>query len=191
MSVQIRCFHGTTEDRATAIMKSGFFESTSDGLWLGTGIYFFENGFNHARSWAETMATKEGKKPGVLEAKLKVETIVDLSDRDHWKAVQSVYQQLCTAPDFPAQTGPEVLFADEPTYRKETWKHSVDHRVMDKYLEIVSNKLSKSGKILDAVRCPFAGGRQVYDASWFFNRSCSMIAVKNGKAIVDIHLHAA
>lgn len=34
-------YHGTIQQKADAIVKEGFIESSKDIEWLGTGIYFF------------------------------------------------------------------------------------------------------------------------------------------------------
>lgn len=188
MSIEIRCFHGTTQERAEAILSTGFFESSSTGLWLGTGIYFFENGLGHAASWARTIAQTEGTQPAILEARLKIRNLVDLSDRNHWDAVRKLHDKMAALSLLPVQTGPEILFAEESKYRTESWNHFTDHFVMNMYLEVINGNLEKAGGKLDGVRCPFVGGRQIYENSWYFHRSCSMISLKNSSAIYDLWL---
>jgi len=189
LSIQIRCFHGTTLDRAISIKGSGFFDSTSDGLWLGTGIYFFENGYEHASSWAKRLGEDHGVVPAIIEAKLNIQVLVDLSDRAHWQAMKDARDCLFSNGVLPEQAGPEVLLADDEVYRSQSWKHECDHVVVDQYLESINYEMAETGRTVDAVRCPFVGGRQVYEDSWFFRRSCSMIAIKNGEAIADLEIH--
>jgi len=141
-------------------------------------------------SWAERAAEKDDDKPAIIEAKLNVKKLVDLSDRGHWHSVRQVYDLMAEDDLLPLdQEGPEVLFTDDETYSSQTWKHLTDHAVMDWYLEGLNATLLANGEELDAVRCPFVGGRQIYENSWFFHRSCNMIAVKNGRSVVDLFIH--
>lgn len=189
MSIQIRCFHGTTLQNAENIKQNGFEERSAEGLWLGTGTYFFENGYEHARSWAERACENAGDKPAVLEAQLKIRQIIDLADRNHWPAIQKVFHDVKDTLLAPEQVGPEILFRSERAYKRETWKHSLDHLILDRYASRLELKLQMQGCSVDAVRCPFPGGRQVYQHSWLFKRSCNMIVVKNNKLIHDIQIH--
>ena len=58
-------YHGTIQQKADAIVKEGFIESSKDIEWLGTGIYFFAKR-EDAELWAENEAAKKKNKVWTL-----------------------------------------------------------------------------------------------------------------------------
>lgn len=65
-------YHGTIQQKADAIVKEGFIESSKDIEWLGTGIYFFAKR-EDAELWAENEAAKKKNKvtkPCLLQANI-------------------------------------------------------------------------------------------------------------------------
>ncbi|WP_157515405.1 hypothetical protein [Luteimonas abyssi] len=78
-------YHGTNNNVAKQIIRTNFINNGRVG-WLGSGIYFFEEDFNLANTWA--IARHNGKIPKVIRVEIKVperEIFDTADDRDSKK----------------------------------------------------------------------------------------------------------
>jgi hypothetical protein len=178
-------YHGTTKKAAPQILEEGLRVSERDGLWLGTGAYFFEAGPGHAVSWAENIVT-ESDEISVLEAHIEADVVVNLCDKRHWEQVKNVYDIMVSEGEIRGQTGPDGLFDSRKDEQGVFGHNYLDHDVMNRFLQVLEETKAFDGEKIDLVRCPFIGGSQMYHDSWFFKRSCIMLSVRNTKCIKQV-----
>ncbi|MGB4499398.1 MAG: hypothetical protein WBI40_11955 [Methylococcaceae bacterium] len=94
---EFKAYHGTSEQNATEIIKSGFIPSENHDDWLGFGVYFFIDGIscpiNNAREWAVNQSwdknngTNKYNRYGIIETIVKVpeSKLLDLTSNDGLK----------------------------------------------------------------------------------------------------------
>jgi hypothetical protein len=75
--IEILGYHGTSKERATAILTEGFRASDNDYDWLGTGIYFFQDAPLRARQWA---TQQHPQAPAVICSRIHLDNCIDLFD---------------------------------------------------------------------------------------------------------------
>lgn len=179
MTFKIEAYHGTTADVVEKLEVSrGFKESERDGLWLGTGAYFFESAPNQALSWAVNAAADRGLEPVVIRAEIELNTYLDFSDRTYWSDLQLLYEDMRQNGEIRSQIGPLSLFVAR-LRRYENFGHNlVDHDVVNRYVLSLEESDEHDIKI-DGIRCPFVRGKAIYDDSWFYTGSCIMVSVRN------------
>lgn len=89
-TIQNTAYHGTTEESAESILRTGrFYKSSKNIDWLGSGVYFFQYKA-HAVWWSRNEAKKgknAGQSPAILSAKLTYteQQQLDLDDPDDLK----------------------------------------------------------------------------------------------------------
>jgi hypothetical protein len=97
-SIEIKLFHGTTRDRAEAILNFNFNFSESDEDWLGTGVYFFldgiASGLKSAQEWA--LNTHKGVTCSVIETTVVTEReqLLDLRVLSDLKLYNKIRDQI-------------------------------------------------------------------------------------------------
>lgn len=182
-------YHGTTLESASQILNGRSFRfAERDGLWLGRGVYFFEDGPEHARSWAQNVAAERSSQPAVIEVVIEADYIIDLSDKLYWSMIRETFEQLKSEDSVRDQIGPQGIW--NPVERRaEKFGHNyLDFDVMNRFLELYCGISNDQGIKFDMVRCPFIAGDQVYEKSWFFRRACIMISVLRLDAIKSLSL---
>jgi hypothetical protein len=174
---KITAYHGTTADVVEKINAQGFLRSERDGTWLGHGAYFFEDGPQHALSWALNTVESSGGDPVVIEAEVELTSFIDLSDRDHWDFFREIYEEMRTGGALRRQIGPLSVWL--PSLRRNAhFGHNLrDFDVVNQAVAVIESAQDDSS--VQAVRCPFSSGRQIYPQSWFFSRSCIMLSVRD------------
>ncbi len=75
--IEIFGYHGTSQERATAILSKGFRASDNDYDWLGTGIYFFQDAPMRAKQWATQQHPQD---PAVIYSHIQLDNCIDLFD---------------------------------------------------------------------------------------------------------------
>jgi len=183
-------YHGTTRDRAESIIQTSMRESQRDGLWLGTGRYFFQD----ARSLALHWASKEIRRlnltnpPAVVHARIDLSHCIDLADNIFWTRVKEVYEDIAEGLTSRGiiQLGFEAnlraLTADEQT---RLGRNVVDAQVMTAARQSIVRDYRTLGVELTAIRAAFAEGQPVHPTSWLFDESNIMICVIDPTALVS------
>lgn len=70
--------HGTSKERAGAILETGFKQSEDQVEWLGFGIYFFEDAPSRAYQWGKKKYP--GEEVCILDAEIALERCLNLLD---------------------------------------------------------------------------------------------------------------
>lgn len=74
-----RAYHGTTRKAAKAILLKGFQISNHEWLYLGDGVYFFEDCYVSARRWANGKCEFQGGRPAVIRCSVALGRCIDLT----------------------------------------------------------------------------------------------------------------
>lgn len=88
-------YHGTSAERASVILSSGFIDSSGTGSWFGLGVYFFQtyhalcDGHSEALQWAQNV--KRYSDPVVIKAIISSGDYIDLLEDAEQK---EAYQKL-------------------------------------------------------------------------------------------------
>jgi hypothetical protein len=68
--IQVFGYHGTSRQKANAILSQGFRVSDNDYDWLGEGVYFFQDAPYRAMQWA---TQQHPQNPAVIRAVIQLE----------------------------------------------------------------------------------------------------------------------
>lgn len=115
------------------------------GLWLGSGIYFFEDNLKAAQKWARN---HHKNNPGVLGAIIDLGDCLDLAALDGTSLLEEAYRFLSIV-----GKDKEILRSEN----KDEIRRELDHVVIDKACDFHVF----SGRYFDTVRCPFVWGKNV------------------------------
>jgi hypothetical protein len=176
--VIVNGYHGTTRKRAEDIAAHGFTRFQRSGLWLGFGRYFFQDGHNHARRWANFVSQKrqihgQVDPPVVVHADLDLGNCLDLTDCAYWPLIEGIWDReganICNGRD---QLGVEALLRTRSAKEDELLGvNVVDCELMNIVIQFLNDhKLTQSSNIT-SVRCAFIEGRAVHQTSWLFDEA--------------------
>ncbi len=179
--IEIHGYHGTTRDRVESIENEGFKHSRGEDLWLGEGVYFWQNAPERAWERATRLARERLKDPVVFGAKIRFEfgaprkstQYVDLLDIVWEDKVVDAYEKL--------REDHEQLGLPLPPQTPD--QHGIDHHIIER---LVRDHEAQGIKI-NAVRATFhqeGGPIYVYEGrgereeSALYTRSQVQIAVR-------------
>ncbi len=180
-------FHGTILDLVPKILGEGFRQSGKQGMWLGAGSYFFQDGPEHARSWAERVARSTSGEPCVIKATISLIGFVDLLDRGHWNQLRRISDLVQNTDNEFDQMGPQSEYehlTDEQKFG--LYHHDIDHKICDLYVGLIEK--SRCGEKVAGIRSSFSSGLQLHPASWIKKRNCVMLNVRRPEAILHIEI---
>jgi hypothetical protein len=86
-------YHGTTTEAAISIYRGEFILSEKDHLWLGKGIYFFQDAPGLAWWWADCVVKNKKKElnqdlePAIVGAEIDIQDCMDLVDTRFHEAI--------------------------------------------------------------------------------------------------------
>lgn len=174
-------FHGCDKQLAedVAAGKKELDASNNDYDWLGHGIYFWENNYDRALSWAKDKAEEAGliNEPGVLGAVIDLGYCLDLMDSaclTDLKLAYDVLVETCEKEKVPLPQNKNIGKSTDKLIRK------LDCAVIQ-----VAHRLSfeSDGKQYDSVRSLFTEGEPLYPDSGFASKSHIQICVCNPNCI--------
>ncbi|WP_309733732.1 hypothetical protein [Chamaesiphon sp. OTE_75_metabat_556] len=172
--IEVSGYHGTSQTKATSILKNGFLTSDNDYDWLGTGIYFFQDAPMRAKQWAIEQHSQE---PAVICARIQLDNCIDLFDIKWFPILKNIYN----------------LFDDQ--YRdtnkplpKQNPVRSKAHRLDCAFFNYASQFLSRQGQIVTSTRAVFVEGECIFPDSAIFDLAHAQIAVKDPVVIRESYL---
>ncbi|MER9455602.1 hypothetical protein [Mesorhizobium sp. M0478] len=159
-------YHGTSSDRADAILKGSFEAKPREGSWLGVGQYFFYRGEEHAADWAAEVSKRPkpvaaGAHPVVLECTIDLENCINLLDNTHWDNLRQVALRSISS---PIQLSPQALY--EVPRSPDLGRNVDDYKVMNAYIAAV-----RSIRPVTSIIAAFIEGHPIHDRSWLFDQS--------------------
>lgn len=197
----VRGYHGTTLPDAELIEKQRRIDGRIQPYhWLGQGIYFWEDAPVRAWAWALDRSKRSGHPPAVISALVVLRDCLDLLDIDGWRFVRKAYGLL----ERLDALGVEQLLQQQPSFyvdaRNKSQKHYLGTRINPppslrqgfNYLDcnVIEHAVllaeGITGKRVGSVRGAFLEGQQLYDNSYFIDRSHVQIAVRDPGMISDL-----
>ncbi|PSB57338.1 hypothetical protein [Chamaesiphon polymorphus] len=173
-SIEVHGYHGTSQTKATSILKNGFLASDNDYDWLGTGIYFFQDAPMRAKQWAIEQHPNE---PAVICARIQLDNCIDLFDVKWFPILKNIYN----------------LFSDR--YRsanrplpKQNPLRSKAHRLDCAFFNFASQLISDDEQTVECIRSVFVEGESIFPDSAIFDLAHAQIAVKNPALITEYYL---
>jgi len=191
--VRILGYHGTTVENGEKILASRFNISRADTLWLGHGIYFFQDAPIRAQRRANLVSHERSSRPFLIRAVIETGNCLDLLDWHHWSLLKKFYDQYeseiaAEAENLPDQMGSEFVDRTSEsydTYRSLSWRRYKDNLLINTFVKY----MEKVGITFDTIRCPFVSGSPIFRESWIFKASSVVVNVLDHSAI--LHQSAA
>jgi hypothetical protein len=183
---RVYAYHGTTKTCALNIEREGnFLSSERDGLWLGSGRYFFQDAPAHALRWAQEKAARDRDEPAVFIAELDITRCIDLTDRVYWPLIIAVWEEHNSG-NPRSQLGLQEAFKNlSATERAMLGRNLLDCDVMNKAIQFLRDNLAPTGLSRTTVRASFIEEGPVYNNSWLWTGSCTMVSVLDPEAILQ------
>lgn len=180
----VDCYHGTTLARAKIILRDGFRISTRPRMWLGSGVYFFQDAPQLSRQWAEFVAGRsvgpasgDAQIPSVIHMQVESSEIIDLASGSYWSLLHELYTTRRASFNGLAQNGIDILCRPMTLEEKKLdLDHPIDHRLADIFIASL-RALSGVSTKPSAIRAVFMEGRPIHPTSWFFDQSSIMVNV--------------
>jgi hypothetical protein len=166
--LEIRGYHGTSQDQAKAILRDGFRASDNDYDWLGTGIYFFQDAPLRAKQWAIQRYPSD---PAVICSSIRLENCIDLLDVGWYPLLKRTYRSFVE--NYKSINRPL------PTQNPD---RSKAHKLDCAFLNFAIKLISQAGGV-DSVRAAFIEGDRLFPNSAIFDLAHVQIAVRNPAAI--------
>ena len=163
-------YHGCSLETAYRILSEGRFEASTKAYdWLGEGVYFWEYAPYRALDWAKRKCEKDGSKPGVIKATVKLGRCLNLLDIEHIPGLLSTYEVYL-----------ETVGAARLPRNTERGAHYLDREVIDSYCRAIAKQTASP---LQTVRGSFAEGDPIYPGSKILTRAHTQIAVRDAACI--------
>lgn len=170
--------HGTTEERARAILKDGIQLSEQEWDWLGAGFYFWED--SPARAWNWCDERHPGQTACILDATISLQHCLNLADPDGVAILEPYF-------DLYVATYGESNVA---TLRETDRFRQLDCRIINYACE----RLRENEIEVHVVRGAFEEGSSIFDggdgmpSSKLRKLSHVQLAVRNHQAIIDMRM---
>jgi len=176
-------YHGCDLITARKIVsgEDDLIPSANEYDWLGNGLYFWEDSYARAFSWAQAEANKTNgkvKTPAVLGAIIDLGNCLNLIDSEHLnlvKAAHEAYLEFCAISGLkPAQNKGKDLRA----------------RYLDKAVFETLHKLREQEKkqAFDSVRAFFIEGEPLYENAGLRSLDHIQVCVRDPRQIVGYFL---
>jgi hypothetical protein len=176
----VLAYHGCDAAVAERVLAGDPFKrSENDYDWLGSGIYFWEFGYDRALRFAE-QERKRGriKKPAVVGAIVQLGNCFDLMDTKFTEELPFAFELLKTLHE---QTGQPLPKNAGKTPDKKMRR--LDCAALNLYLKWMSEN---QDVWYDSVRCGFVEGLPAFDGSGIHHQSHVQVAVRKPDCIVGV-----
>ena len=162
-------YHGTTQERADAILAHGQFRlSQNPWEWLGDGVYFWQDAPSRALQWGSEWAARTGEKVAVLRARIRLgEGCLDLLDTD---AAELIWE-------YARHFGAKFPKGRPWPMNRSSGRHELDAT----FFNWVALALAGDGIAVTSIRAAIAEGEPLFEGSPIRRRSHVQIAVREPK----------
>lgn len=167
-------YHGTDRETADRILAGAPFQaSTKDYDWLGTGVYFWEYGYDRAVRWAQENYAED---PAVVGALIQLGSCYDLLDTRFTHDLTEGAEQFHAA---------WAIEAPRPENRGRDRKaRFLDCAVINWWLAQL--KAVDGGPTYQTVRCGFNEGEPVHAGMAICRESHVQVAVRDPRSILGV-----
>lgn len=168
-------YHGCSQATADVILAADhFIASTNTYDWLGEGVYFWEYAPFRALEWANERYGAEGEEPAVLAATIHLGRCLNLLDREHFAALEAVYNKIALA--LPTEQLPR---------NTASGAHYLDRYIIDAYCRFADEEIISP---FQTVRGCFPEGKPIYTGSKLLSKTHAQIAVRDVTCISRVRL---
>lgn len=178
----VRGYHGTSEGTALEIEATCRFKvSRRPGLWLGHGVYFYQEAHRHAKTWA----LKSNDKVKILWADIEINGCLDLIGCSHWSKISGIFKsfqgeqaeliQLSVATNFL-----QLNFSDKSQVGYNRIHSELIERI---FRERDMHFMGARPKKFTAIRAAFEEGSLIRKTSPSHQQSCIIISIIDSSAI--------
>jgi hypothetical protein len=171
--IEILGYHGTSQERAAAILSTGFRASDNDYDWLGTGIYFFQDAPLRAKQWA---IGQHLSNPAVICSRVCLDNCIDLFDIGWQPLLKNVYNAFVEQ----YRDTDRLLPQQNPERSKA---HRLDCAFFNFAIELISQE-----QPIDSIRAAFMEGERLFPSSAIFELAHIQIAIRNPNLIIESHI---
>ncbi len=175
----ILAYHGCDQAVAEHALAGGDFKpSENDYDWLGSGIYFWEYGYDRAMRFAlEQKARGKVTSPAVVGAIIQLGKCFDLMDTRFTDELPEAVRMLRALHDVSGHPLP-VNSGKTPDKKARRLDCAV--------LNLHFARLAERGETFDTVRCGFVEGEPAFEGSGIFRQSHIQIAVRNPACLLGV-----
>ncbi len=174
----IIAYHGCDASTAERVLAGEAFRpSENDYDWLGSGIYFWEFGFDRALRFAKREKQRGRlEKAAVVGAVVQLGNCFDLMDTKFTDELPVAFERvkrMCAAENRPL-----------PKNAGKTPDHELrrlDCAVLNFYLESLEKKIA-----YDSVRCGFVEGAPAFPGSGIHHQSHVQLAIRNPACVLGV-----
>jgi hypothetical protein len=171
--IEILGYHGTSQERAAAILSTGFRTSDNDYDWLGTGIYFFQDAPLRAKQWA---IGQHPSSPAVICSRIRLDNCIDLFDIGWQPLLKNVYNGFLQQ----FRDTNRLLPQQNPARSKA---HRLDCAFFNFTIELIAQE-----QPIDSIRSAFMEGERLFPISAIFELAHIQIAIRNPNLIIESHI---
>lgn len=164
-------YHGTSPERAEAILEEGYELSQNPYDWLGYGVYFFQDGPKRAAHFAEKQKD-ENSEIVVLKSTIDLNgegTCIDFLDVKWNNVMQVAYERL--------RSKAKSVLPEQDFYVRRLDCAVLNHACEDVF--------PRRGIQVSSIRAPFDEGKPIYEGSQILDLSHVQIAVRNLNVILS------
>lgn len=175
-------YHGCDREVAEAILAGGEFKpSDNDYDWLGSGIYFWEYGYDRAARFADEQKER-GKvtTPTVIGALIQLGNCFDLMDTRFTDELPDAFDMLKQIHD---ATGRPLPSNSGKTPDKKLRR--LDCAVLNLYLK-AQERDAADPRRFDTIRCGFLEGEPAFEGSGIYRQSHIQLAVRNPACVLGV-----
>lgn len=167
-------YHGTSMDRATAIIESGFNPSNNEYDWLGKGIYFWQDAPKRAWQWAQSTHPDN---PAVVKSRLRLDrSCLDLLDIGYFPLLKTMYNGFITS-----YTQQNLTIPQQKPDRSKA------HRLDCSFFNYVVKTFNSSSDYrIASIRSAFVEGDRIFPNSAIYDLTHIQIAILDSRLIEEL-----
>ncbi|MGH6909283.1 MAG: hypothetical protein ACREE0_19520 [Phenylobacterium sp.] len=185
--------HGTRREYADRILGGDPLRARQNNHdWLGTGIYFWQDGEQRARVWARATSRSDGAEPAVIAADVDLDGCLDLFDLRDYRTLLRLYREFerLDGLDSVIQAGLVVVEGRQYTTADPVSDPLTRQPILNKrdsvFIDWAVRVLGHGGRTVRTVRGAFISGHALFPESFLFDWSHAQISVIDPSVITNV-----
>lgn len=177
-------FHGCDASVANEVIVNGasLQPSTNNYDWLGSGVYFWEQNYGRAFSWAqEQVKWGKAKKPAVIGAVIDLGHCLNLTDSTYIDLLKNEYELLVSDCDLTGTPLPVNAGKSSDKLLRRLDCAVIEH--LHARIDSGDATVEALPDSFDTVRGLFSEGKPIYEGAGFKEKTHVQICVRNPNCI--------